>query len=56
MTDINPPDLDELRAAIARHHNNRSENKLRNAVKLLTGFTDDQLDDLGGFGPDTTTH
>lgn len=24
-------------------------NPFRAAVKLLTGFTDDQLDDLGGF-------
>lgn len=57
MTDNHPPDLDEVRAALARLHNDRSEHRLRAAVKLLTGFTDEQLDDLGGFGPEaTTTH
>jgi hypothetical protein len=53
MTDNHPPDLDEVRAALIQLNADPTEHKLRSAVKMLTGFTDAQLDDLGGFG---TTH
>lgn len=56
MTDDHPPDLDEVRAALEQLSTDPSEHRLRAAVKMLTGFSDEQLDDLGGFGPDTTTH
>jgi hypothetical protein len=56
MTDEHPPDLDEVRAALMKLNDDPTEDRLRAAVKMLTGFTDDQLDDLGGFGPATTTH
>ena len=47
--DDHPPDLDEVRASLDELSRAPSEHKLRAAVKMLTGFTDEQLDDLGGF-------
>ena len=55
MNNDNPPDLDEVRAALIQLNEGPTEHKLRTAVKLLTGFTDEQLDDHGGFGPEATT-
>lgn len=56
MTDNHPPEPDEVRAALERLNADPTEDRLRAAVKMLTGFTDEQLDDLGGLGPGTTTH
>lgn len=47
---MNGPDIDEVQAALAQLNENPTEHKIRAAVKMLTGFTDDQLDELGGFG------
>lgn len=49
MTDTHPPEPDEVRAALDELSRAPSEHKLRAAVKMLTGFTDEQLDGLGGF-------
>ena len=47
--DDRAPDIDEVQAALARLNEAPDEHKRRAVVKMLTGFTDDQLDDLGGF-------
>jgi len=43
------PDISELQAALAQLNADPSESRLRAAVRLLTGFTDEQLDELGGL-------
>lgn len=47
--DDHAPDLDEVRAALAALNVEPSEHNLQSVVKMLTGFTDEQLDELGGF-------
>lgn len=45
----NPPTPEQVRQRLAEIQDDNSGNPFRAAVKLLTGFTDDQLDELGGF-------
>lgn len=48
----NPPTPEQVRQRLAEIQDDNSGNPFRAAVRLLTGFTDAQLDELGGF----TTH
>lgn len=45
----NTPTHDQVQQRLAEIQNDNSGNPFRAAVKLLTGFTDDQLDELGGL-------
>lgn len=44
--------VDDVRSLLEELNSEPSENKLRSVVKMLTGFSDTQLDDLGGFEND----
>lgn len=51
--DDHAPEIADVQAALEALNQSPTEDRLRAAVKLLTGFTDAQLDDLGGFDPTT---
>lgn len=46
MSDIHPPDPDDVRAALEQLNDGPTEEKLRRAITLLTGFTDAYLAEL----------
>lgn len=54
MTDEHAPEITEVQAALEELTTDPSENRLRAAVRLLTGFRDAQLDELMGFQDDPT--